>query len=145
MVESYLCDQSERYWRCYGSEDWNWGCSERVGEVEGWERREVYEQVFQVEWERGMETQLPVSLTLSYPFREKSKLMGCDCSTDRLPQGDKSVQREAVRKFVYDSDPEPSSSTSTSASTSAPSSTTTSSTLPPSATTTAPPPTTSTL
>jgi len=59
----------------------------------------------------------------------------------QLPQGDKSTQREAVRKFVYDSDPEPSSSTSAPA----PASSTTSSTLPPSATTTAPPPTTSTV
>ncbi|GAA6006133.1 hypothetical protein JCM11491_002043 [Sporobolomyces phaffii] len=48
-----------------------------------------------------------------------------------LPQGEKSAQREAVRAFVYGSDPEPPSSGA---------SPTATSTAPPTATTTAPPP-----
>ncbi|GAA5906797.1 OSBP family protein [Sporobolomyces salmoneus] len=48
-----------------------------------------------------------------------------------LPQGEKSAQREAVRSFVYGSDPEPPSSVGAA---------TTTSTAPPTSTTTAPPP-----
>ena len=48
-----------------------------------------------------------------------------------LPQGDKATQREAVRQFVYGSDPEPPSSIGATTTTSAPA---------PTATTTAPPP-----